>query len=321
MTLRAPAGVSRLYLSEGRPAGVVLAAGYRPLPQLLLELGWIDELALDRALEEVYGGVPLEQALVNTGALTEAKLQEVLALQEARHLDVLGNITTGEVDFKSEPLPPTARVRLSPERALLDALALPSGASRTDALLAELGELTARRVSAFDAAAPALELKPEELQATALLTEGLSATDFVTRSGLPEGRARALLALLIELELVELIDRAAEEKARSEQAHLEREEAARAILRVENTVRASETTRLLGDAAEVLEHFEGELLVLEEGQVEARAARQAWRERARTIDAAIPLMEHASVWLAEHDAFVGDISARSVDEESRVTFL
>ena len=305
VTFKSGGAVNRLYLSEGRPAGTVLSAGYRPLPQLLLELGWLDELALDRALEEVYGGVPLEQALVKTGALGEDRLQEALELQEERNLEALGALTAGEIEFKSEPLPPSTKVRLSPERALLDALALPSGHARTELLVQSLGAHAARLNSALEGAVPALKLRDDERKALELLRPGMTAADFERDSGLPAGRARALVALLIELELVTAVDLVAEAEAIRQKAEAERKAALALQMARESELLENERNRQAEAAVLQLQDLEGERLVEEERYIELRAARE--QEKLRVQQEAAKAAQ-PQAW-EEHDAFSASLEA------------
>ncbi|MBS2030183.1 MAG: DUF4388 domain-containing protein, partial [Deltaproteobacteria bacterium] len=312
VTFKSGGAVNRLYLSEGRPAGTVLSAGYRPLPQLLLELGWLDELALDRALEEVYGGVPLEQALVKTGVLGEDRLQEALELQEERNLEALGALTAGEVEFKPEPLPPSSKVRLSPERALLDALALPSGQPRTQALVESLGAHAARLNSALEGAVPALRLRDDERKALELLRPGMTASDFARESGLPAERARALVALLIELELVTAVDLAAEADALRKKAEAEKQAALALQVAREAERLHAEQQRQLESATAQLQDLEGERLVEEERYIELRQARE--QEKLRAQQEATQAA-HSQAW-EEHDAFSASLEAATQGERT-----
>ena len=150
LRIEANGGISRVYFRNGQPCGAEVFFRFKPLGQFLLELGWIDIRALERSLVAVADGRKQGEALVALGFLTEEQLRTALALHHLSHLRSLSRLTEGTYTFTPrEDLPTwTDEIRISAHRAILDALAMPTGAP------------VARRILRAGTKYPALRLRP-----------------------------------------------------------------------------------------------------------------------------------------------------------------
>ncbi|MFN7131422.1 MAG: DUF4388 domain-containing protein, partial [Myxococcales bacterium] len=132
---------SRVYFRGGAPAGAQVTVGYKPLGQVLVQLGLVDLDILDRALPAAEGGKPIGTVLVEMGALTSADLARAVELQQLGHLRALAALRDGTFEFEElQTLPSwTDEIRVTPERALLGAMAAPPAQPMVDELLAGVG--------------------------------------------------------------------------------------------------------------------------------------------------------------------------------------
>jgi len=148
--IEANGGISRVYFRNGQPCGAEIFFRFKPLGQFLLEQGWIDIRALERSLVAVADGRKQGEALVALGFLTEEQLRTGLALHHLSHLRSLARLTEGTYTFTHrEDLPSwTDEIRISAHRAILDALAMPTGAP------------VARRILRAGMKHPRLRLRP-----------------------------------------------------------------------------------------------------------------------------------------------------------------
>jgi len=130
LRIEANGGISRVYFRNGQPCGAEIFFRFKPLGQFLLEQGWIDIRALERSLVAVADGRKQGEALVALGFLSEEQLKSGLALHHLGHLHSLARLTEGTYTFTpKEDLPGwTDEIRIPAHRAILDALAMPTGA-------------------------------------------------------------------------------------------------------------------------------------------------------------------------------------------------
>ncbi|AKU91822.1 DUF4388 domain-containing protein [Vulgatibacter incomptus] len=140
LVIDSPRGTSHVYFRGGRPCGVQIFFGFKPLGQFLLELGWIDMVALERSLVAVAEGRKQGEALIALGCITEERLARGLGLHHRSHLQTLSNVTEGVYSFHSvSDLPAwTEEVRIGPHRAILDALAAAGGRATAHRILKEI---------------------------------------------------------------------------------------------------------------------------------------------------------------------------------------
>lgn len=137
LLIEAKGGISRVYFRRGQPCGAEIFFGFKPLGQFLLERGIIDIRALERSLVAVADGRKQGEALVALGLLTEEQLVRALAEHHLSHVRTLAQLTEGTYRFTpKEQLPSwTHEIRIPAHRAVVDALALPTGASVVRRLL------------------------------------------------------------------------------------------------------------------------------------------------------------------------------------------
>lgn len=142
LLIEAKGGISRVYFRKGQPCGAEIFFGFKPLGQFLLERGLIDIRALERSLVAVADGRKQGEALVALGVLTQDRLATALAEHHLSHVRSLALLSEGMYRFTAkEQLPSwTQEIRISAHRAVVDALALPTGAAVARRILRGAGQ-------------------------------------------------------------------------------------------------------------------------------------------------------------------------------------
>lgn len=136
-------GASRAYLREGLLAGAVVFARFKPLSQVLMDMGVLTIEDLDKSLGEMAKEPRLHgQVLLDMGLVTEDQLLAGLRRQHAHNIVELLRLREGTFRFEEGTELPdwTTDVSLSVEEAMQTLLADPTEADRVEALLGLLGE-------------------------------------------------------------------------------------------------------------------------------------------------------------------------------------
>ena len=200
LRIDAKGGTSRIYFRNGLPCGAQIFFGFKPLGQFLLELGWIDIVALERSLAAVVDGRKQGEALVELGYLTPERLQQGLALHHQRHIRTLAEVAEGTYVFRpSSDLPSwTEELRLSPHRAIVDALATNAGDRVTGRILSRIPEgLGVRLRSGWERYVTHFHLDAKERAFLDAIDRPALLEALQRSEALPEAKARALMAALL----------------------------------------------------------------------------------------------------------------------------
>ncbi|HCF57976.1 MAG TPA: hypothetical protein DFS52_08290, partial [Myxococcales bacterium] len=210
LTLQQAQGHARLYLRNGRPAGCQVFHGFQPLGKCLLVEGLIDIETLNRSLVEMARiGAPHGQVLMKMGAISPEDLERVLLKQQTDYLSIIVAIAEGSYQFEETPdLPVWTRGApiCSAHRAIVMAMEAPPA----KALVAETLETLQARSIVLSAEMAGLwghfGWSDEESAALANLMAPVAAQDFIASSEIEPASARAILASLVLLGLVETSD-------------------------------------------------------------------------------------------------------------------
>src|SRR5574341_756005 len=128
LTVEHPRGTSRLYLRTGMPVGAQTFMDFKPLGQHLLQRGLIDIATLNESLARMAStGPPPGRILVEMGAIDEPALESALAEQQAGYVALVASLDAGAYRFDGGASMPewTEAVRISPLKAIVDALQRP----------------------------------------------------------------------------------------------------------------------------------------------------------------------------------------------------
>ncbi len=204
LTVEHPRGTSRLYLRTGMPVGAQTFMDFKPLGQHLLQRGLIDIVALNESLVSMARtGQPQGRILVEMGAIDQAALETALAEQQAGYVTRIAGLDAGAYRFEAGVALPewTRAVRISPLKVIVDALQQPQAVHLVDGALRQAGDSIAlapeyRQVADKFGWAGTERALVQRLEAPVPPEAFLGGGE-----GVPQPRARAMLAALVLLGL------------------------------------------------------------------------------------------------------------------------
>lgn len=204
LTVEHGGSASRLFVRDGVPVGAQSFGGFKPLGQALLAAGAIDVDHLGRSLAEMArSGRPQGEVLVEMGAVTQEQVDQALAEQQAAYLTEVASLATGRFSFDgAAPVPAwTKGIRISPLKAIVDALEKPQAAPLVVSALQPVAAGPVALAAGYDQLAGAFGWSAAESDLVHRL-QGLTTLDaFFAEPGLAPERARAVLAALLLLGL------------------------------------------------------------------------------------------------------------------------
>ncbi len=204
LTVEDEGGASRLFVRDGVPVGAQSFAGFNPLGQALLAAGLIDVETLGRSLSEMARtGRPQGEVLVGMGAVTREQVDQALAEQQAAYLTRVASLASGRFCFDAAtPVPLwTQGIRISPLKAIVEALEKPQASSLVASALRPVATGSIALVPGYHQLAPAFGWSRAEADLVRRL-EGLTTLDaFSADPGVAPERARAVLGALLLLGL------------------------------------------------------------------------------------------------------------------------
>lgn len=199
-------GTSKIFIREGIPVGSQSYAGFKPLGQIFLSQGRIDVATLNESLGGMAAtGRPQGQVLVEMGAVTQAEVDAALTEQQEQYLSRIGSLESGTFRFDGSKPPPewTRGIRLQPLRVIVQTLEKPQAAALVASALqlAAAGPLSL--ASGYQRLAPAFGWSRAESRLVERLGTAIALEDFFAEPGVAQERARAILAALLLLGLVQ----------------------------------------------------------------------------------------------------------------------
>jgi len=198
-------GTSRLWFRAGQPVGAQVFTGFRPLGHMLLQAGKIDVDALSRSLAEMAStGRPQGEILVTMGAVSRQDVDEALEDQQSGYFALIAALDAGQYAFDaSQPVPEWTRgIRISPLRAIIDALERPQAGALVISALQPVAQGGARLASGYAEVADHFRWSaPERALAERLSRPAALEVFFAPQAGVAPERARAILAALLLLGL------------------------------------------------------------------------------------------------------------------------
>jgi curved DNA-binding protein CbpA len=205
LTVQQPGGDSRLYFRDGVPVGAQTFAGFHPLGQILLGRGLIDIETLGQSLAEMARTKRRQgDVLVEMGVVSQEIVDRALEEQQAGYLSLIAALSEGA--FRFDPVAPVpawaGRVLVAPMRAVIDALATPQGAPLCASALA-LAEGPLALAHGYGENAVEFSWTGPEKEILRRLESASTAQEILAAPGLPVEHARAVLAALLLLDLVE----------------------------------------------------------------------------------------------------------------------
>jgi DnaJ-domain-containing protein 1 len=195
-------GTSKLFLRDGIPVGAQVYVGFKPLGRYLLSQGLIDFEALEKSLQEMARtGRSQGQLLVEMGAITVAALDQALAEQQSGYLTLIAGLEAGGYQFEATtPVPEWTRgIRLSPFKAIVDALEKPQAAALVVSALRQAMDAPIILTPGYAQAADSFGWNAREAALVAELARPMVMETFFSDSRVPPERARAALAALLLL--------------------------------------------------------------------------------------------------------------------------
>jgi tetratricopeptide (TPR) repeat protein len=198
-------GTSRLWFRAGQPVGAQVATGFRPLGLLLLQAGKIDVDALSRSLAELATRRrPQGELLVEMGAVSRQDVEVALSEQQTGYVTAIAALVEGRFAFDaSQPVPEWTRgIRISPLRAIIEALERPQAGDLVRSALRPVALGGVRLASGYAEVAPGFGWVRAEKELVARLRQPISLEFFFGAvDGVVPERARAILAGLLLLGL------------------------------------------------------------------------------------------------------------------------
>lgn len=190
-------GTSRLWFRDGRPVGAQVFQGFRPLGMMLLQAGLIDIDALSRSLAVMAETKrPQGEILVEMGAVSRVDVDRALEEQQAGYFGVIAALESAPFAFdETIPVPEWTRgSRLSPLRTIVDALERPQAAALVASALRPVATGTVHLLPAYRDAAQEFRWTDAERTLLARLEAPVALEAFFQGSAVPPERARAMLA-------------------------------------------------------------------------------------------------------------------------------
>lgn len=197
-------GSSRVYFRAGVPVGAQSFTGFRPLGQVLLTAGLIDVEQLGASLAEMArSGRQQGDVLVDMGYVTRGQVDDALSEQQTAYLAQIAGLASGRFEFDpTAPVPAwTASVRISPFRAVVEALERPQSTPLVASALQPAASGTLGLEASYRQLAPDFGWRPAEAALVARLREGVTLDAFLADPGVPPERARAIVSALLLLGL------------------------------------------------------------------------------------------------------------------------
>jgi hypothetical protein len=225
-------GEVRTFFRAGDMCGTGRFAGFHTLAHVLLANDWVDAVAIDESREEsARTGKRHGEVLVANSLLTPDQLRAALLSQHRQNLGVLLALAGGSYEWRgSEPPPSWAReVSVDPIAAIADAMATPPLLARRRKILGWVGPQILRLSVEWPELEPRSALHGDDKRALAALSSPRPMSDFARGSGLPEGRAEALVAALLLCGGLEAGEPTTEHPSRATPPHTSTQAAARPL--------------------------------------------------------------------------------------------
>ncbi|HTP27003.1 MAG TPA: DUF4388 domain-containing protein [Anaeromyxobacteraceae bacterium] len=197
-------GASRVFLRDGIPVGAQSFCDFRPLGQALLAAGLIDVEELGQSLAEMArSGRPQGELLIEMGAVTREQVDCALTEQQAAYLADIAGLAAGRFAFDpGAPIPPwTQEIRISPLRAIVDALEKPQAVPLVISALQPAAAAPLSLAPGYRQLAPAFGFSQVEAALVDRLHSLTTLEVFFSEPGVPPERARAIMAALLLLGL------------------------------------------------------------------------------------------------------------------------
>jgi DnaJ-domain-containing protein 1 len=204
LTVDHPKGTSRLYLRTGMPVGAQTFMDFKPLGQHLLQRGLIDIVALNESLAGMARtGQPQGRILVEMGAIDQTALETALAEQQAGYVTRIAGLDAGAYRFDGGASLPewTRAVRISPLKVIVDALQQPQAVHLVDGALGQAGDSIALAPEYRQVAEKFGWTEVERALVRRLEAPVPPGAFLGGGEGVPPGRVRAMLAALVLLGL------------------------------------------------------------------------------------------------------------------------
>jgi curved DNA-binding protein CbpA len=197
-------GTSRLWFRDGRPVGAQVYQGFNPLGQRLLQAGLIDIDALSASLALMAQTKrPQGELLVEMGVVSQGDVERMLEEQQAGYFACIAALESAPFAFDEVVTVPewTHGSRLSPMRAIVDALERPQAAALVVSALQPVTAGGVRLLPGYRDLAPEFRWTDAERALVARLECPTSLEGFFGASAVAPERARAVLSALLLLGL------------------------------------------------------------------------------------------------------------------------
>ncbi|MBI5067781.1 MAG: DnaJ domain-containing protein [Deltaproteobacteria bacterium] len=199
-------GTSKIFLRDGIPVGAQSFAGFKPLGQILMARGRIDLAMLNESLGGMAAtGKRQGQVLVELGAVSQEEVDHALSEQQEAYLGRIASLERGSFRLDTQkPVPDWTRgIRIQPLRAIVRTLEKPQAEALVASALQPAAGGPLALVPGYERLAPAFGWTAAESRLVERLGGLTSLEEFFDAPGVPPERARAVLAALLLLGLVQ----------------------------------------------------------------------------------------------------------------------
>jgi curved DNA-binding protein CbpA len=205
-TIQAEQGSFKLFIHAGVPVGAQVYAGFKPLGQFLLAKGIIDIQMLDQSLSEMARTHKQQgEVLVEMGAVDRATMDRLLSEQQAEYISRIASLEKGSVQFDPDAAIPawTGGIRVSPLRAILDALEKPQAGMLVAGALQQIVDTYVAIPGNTSTVAEVFGLDGNETSFAGRLQRPNRIEELLEDAPVSPERARAMLAAFLLLGLAE----------------------------------------------------------------------------------------------------------------------
>ena len=205
-TIQSEQGSFKLFINAGVPVGAQVYAGFKPLGQFLLAKGIIDIQALDQSLSEMARTHKQQgEVLVEMGAVDRATMDRLLSEQQAEYISRIASLEKGSVQFDPGAVIPawTSGIRVSPLRAILDALEKPQAGMLVAGALQQIVDTYVAIPGNTSTVAEVFGLDGKETSFAGRLQRPNRIEELLDGAPVSPERARAMLAAFLLLGLAE----------------------------------------------------------------------------------------------------------------------